>query len=206
MPLMRMNLPNQITVARLFIAVVFCCLLACFDCRQIARDAWILDLALGLFIVGAVSDILDGYLARRQNQVTNLGRVLDPFVDKILVSGGFILFLGTGFVNEQGRNITDLRAWMVVAIVSRELLISGLRGFSESSGRSYGANAWGKAKMVVQSVTVGWVLASIGRGREIDWFVAARPFVIWFALIITALSVGGYLSASRAALAERPRE
>ena len=203
---MRMNLPNQITIARLLIAVVFLVLLACFDCSRMDRRVWLIDLAFWLFIIAAVSDILDGYVARRQNQVTALGRILDPFVDKILVGGAFILFLGTGFVDDNGRNVTGLAAWMVVVIISRELLVSGLRGFSEAEGKAYAANAWGKAKMVTQSITVGWILQSIGRLRDVEWFLAGRTAMIWVAVGVTAVSVLAYLPASRDALMETARE
>src|SRR5262245_59811130 len=104
----RMNLPNQITVARLFISVIFLWLLSYFDWRHREEQYWMIDLAFWLFIIAAVSDILDGYLARRQNQVTSFGRILDPFVDKILVCGGFILLLGRNFVDEQGVMTTGL--------------------------------------------------------------------------------------------------
>ncbi|MCZ6683935.1 MAG: CDP-diacylglycerol--glycerol-3-phosphate 3-phosphatidyltransferase [Planctomycetota bacterium] len=202
---MRINLPNQITLARLVIAVVFCVLLARYECRRGDEHLWMLDWAFGLFLIGALSDILDGYLARRNNQVTPLGRVLDPFVDKILVGGGFVLFLDTGFIHE-GENITGVAAWMVVVIVSRELLVSGLRGFSEASGKAYGANFWGKSKMVVQSITICWVIVSIGRGREVDFWVSLRPIMLWITIVITVLSVVAYLPASRHALAEQSRE
>src|SRR6185295_11515364 len=136
----RMNLPNQITLGRFVIAIVFIVLLSKFDHRQMPGQLWIIDLSFVLFVIAAVTDYLDGYLARKHNQVTSFGRILDPFVDKILVGGAFVLFLDGGFVEANGRNITGLTAWMVVLIISRELLVSGLRGFSESAGKPYAAN------------------------------------------------------------------
>lgn len=203
---MRINLPNQITIARLFLAVVFCALLVGYDCRRAEAMRWVPNVAFVLFVVGAASDFLDGYLARKRNQETNLGRVLDPFVDKILVVGGFVLFLGTGFVDTDGRNITGVAAWMVVVIVSRELLVSGLRGFSEASGQAYGANVWGKVKMWVQSITVGWIIASLGALRDVNWVMMLRPVMIWIAVGVTVMSAVGYLPASRKALAEPGRD
>ncbi len=203
---MRINLPNQITIGRLLIAVVFCVTLSLVDCRRGDQQIWMIDLAFWLFIVGAVSDILDGYVARKQNQVTALGRILDPFVDKVLTGGAFILFLGTGFVNEDGRNVTGMAGWMVVVIVSREVLVTGLRGYSESEGRAYAANAFGKIKMILQSVAIGWIIQSLGRLRDVDWFLAGRPYAIWLAVIVTVASVLAYLPASRHALSETVRE
>ncbi len=203
---MRMNLPNQITVARFFLAIVFLSLLAAFDARRADVQQWLLDIAFILFIVAAASDALDGYLARRQNQVTSFGRVLDPFADKLLVAGTFVMMLGSGFVDESGRNATGLASWMVVVIVARELLVSGLRGFSESQGKPYAANFWGKGKMVIQSVTIPAILLSLGRWRDIDNAILFRSIMIWLTVGVTALSVVAYLFASRDVFAERSRE
>jgi len=203
---MRINLPNQITIARFFMAIAFLLLLTFFDLAHRQQMIWMLDAAFVLFVVAALSDILDGYLARRQDQVTAFGRILDPFVDKILVVGAFVLLLGSGFRDEHGHSVTGLQAWMVVIIVARELLVSGLRGFSESQGKPYAANWWGKSKMVTQSTTVGWVIMSVGRWRDVDWIRVGRPIIIWAMLALTVASVVAYLFASREALAERSRD
>src|SRR5206468_3179704 len=99
-----------------------------------------------------ISDIIDGYLARLQNQVTSFGRVLDPFVDKVLVGGAFILLSGPNFINTNGVHVSGVEPWMVVLIIGRELLVTSLRGVSESQGRQYAASLHGKIKMVVQCV------------------------------------------------------
>ena len=203
---MRMNLPNQITVGRFFIAIIFLVLLTRFDFADRQRLLWMLDLAFVLFVVAALSDALDGYLARRHNQVTSFGRILDPFVDKILVVGAFVLLLGRGFRDGDGASVTGLEAWMVLIILGRELLVSGLRGFSESQGKAYAANWWGKAKMITQSITVGWVIASVGRLQDVGWIRDGRPIMIWAMLALTVASVVAYLVASREALAERSRD
>lgn len=200
-----MNIPNQITTGRLLLSVVFLWLLSQFDFARRDEQQWILDWAFWIFIVCAVGDIIDGYLARRNNQITAFGRVFDPFADKILVCGGFILLLGDGFVDATGNYVTGLAAWMVVIIVGRELLISGLRGFSEASGKPYAANWWGKIKMVIQSVTVPWIIRTVGPAGEVPWLITARDVLIWTTIAVTVLSVGSYLSASRAALMEKSR-
>lgn len=200
-----MNLPNQITVGRLFLTIIFLSALSFFDWRTRSAQLWILDLAFWIFIVAAVSDFLDGYLARKQNQVTSFGRVLDPFVDKSLVCGGFILLLGGGFVDESGHSVTGLAAWMVVLIVARELMVSGLRGFSEAKGKPYASNYWGKSKMVIQSCTIPIIIKTVGSWRDIAWVMTSRTVMIWLSVIVTALSVVAYLSASREVLSERSR-
>lgn len=203
---MRINLPNQITIGRFVLAIVFIVLLARFEWSAMPGDAWMLDIAFWIFVVAAVTDVLDGYLARKYNQVTSFGRILDPFVDKILVGGAFVLFLGSGFIDRAtGQNVTGLSAWMVVVIISRELLVSGLRGFSEAGGKPYAANWWGKIKMLIQSITVGYILQSIGGLRHVGWVMALRPYVLWLTVIATAVSVYAYLLASREALSEHSR-
>jgi len=203
---MRMNLPNQITLGRFFLAVACLCALAGFDFVRREQTLWALDAAFILFVVAAGTDWLDGYLARKQNQVTSFGRILDPFVDKILLIGSLVLLLGQGFRNARGEPVTDLRAWMVVIIIARELLVSGLRGFSEGQGKAYAANWWGKTKMLVQCITVGWLILSVGRLSHVEWVIAGRPIVVWIMVLYTAASVIAYLFASREALAEQSRD
>ncbi len=203
---MRMNVPNQITVGRFFAAIVVLVLLSLYDHAKADEHRWMIHAAFWLFLVAALSDILDGYLARRQNQITAFGRILDPFADKLLVVGSYILLLGGGFRDERGVNVTDLSAWMVLIVVARELLVSGLRGFSEARGKAFGANWWGKIKMLLQSICLGWILQSLSGWRDWDIFVAARPYVVYVMVLFTALSAVSYLFASRDALAEQSRE
>ena len=195
------NLPNQITIARLGLAIVFFVLLSQYS--QITHNTLLLDIAAGIFILAAVTDILDGYLARKWGQVTALGRVLDPLVDKVLVCGAFILFVGPGFVDSQGQNVTAVRSWMVVVIVGRELLVTGLRGFSESIGKSFGASLHGKVKMWMQSIAAPTVLLLVAHedviGPSVGWIKAT---VVWLTVVVTALSTIQYLVRSRYILEE----
>jgi CDP-diacylglycerol--glycerol-3-phosphate 3-phosphatidyltransferase len=202
---MRINLPNQITLARFVLAVAFCVVLAQFDWQQRARLAWLIDLGLALFIIAALSDIVDGYIARRQNQVTSFGRVIDPFVDKVLVCGAFVLLLGGNFMNEAGVNMSGVQAWMVVVILGRELLVTGLRGFSEARGTDYGAAFLGKLKMVIQSVTVCCILFSLTHAHEWDAWLLLRTVLIWTTVAVTTLSIVVYLFMARDILAEQYR-
>ena len=204
---MAINLPNQITIARLILAIIFLVLLGQYSYAE--SGSRLLDVCATLFIVAAVTDALDGYLARRQNQVTSFGRVLDPFVDKVLVCGAFIFFCGPAFVEmESGHNVSGVRVWMVVLIVGRELLVTGLRGFSESQGDAFGANVFGKAKMMVQSITVPVVLFflahqdSVLGSPGVAWIM---PAFVWLTVVVTALSIAAYLVRARSILAEMSR-
>ncbi len=198
-----LNLPNRITVARLGLAVLFFAFLSQYSQRS--PKSWMLDAAAAMFIVAAATDIVDGYIARKRGLVTPLGRVLDPLVDKMLVCGAFILFVGPGFVDESGHNVTEFKAWMVVVIVGRELLVTGLRGFNESVGKELGASIHGKLKMWIQSVAAPTVLFIVA--HENQWFSyeaakGAKILLVWLTVAVTALSAIHYLVQSRHILEE----
>jgi CDP-diacylglycerol--glycerol-3-phosphate 3-phosphatidyltransferase len=204
---MKINLPNQITIARLLMSIVFFAVLSQFSFRDDPPRYWLLDLAGWLFVIAALSDVLDGYLARMQGQVTAFGRVIDPFVDKVLTGGAFIFLAGSSFAMD-GRQLSCVTPWMVVLILGRELLVTGLRGFSEAHGAAFGANVFGKTKMLLQSFTVGWVLFTLAH-REgalaAEFFATMRFVLVWATVIVTFLSLVGYVHGVRAILAETSR-
>jgi CDP-diacylglycerol--glycerol-3-phosphate 3-phosphatidyltransferase len=198
-----LNVPNQITIARFVLAVVFCVLLAQYSQRD--PKPWMLDLAAGLFIVAAATDFLDGYLARKWQLVTPLGRILDPLVDKLLVCGAFILFVGPEFVDSDGNNVTEMKTWMVVFIVGREMLVTSLRGFNESMGKAFGASIHGKLKMWMQSIAAPAILLVVaheGTSIPLETARAIKLVLVWATVIVTALSMFQYLIRSRYILEE----
>ncbi len=135
------NLPNTITLIRIG-AVPVLMLLPLFDDEPGSRFiAWV-------FIVAAVTDILDGWLARRGQQVTRIGKLLDPLADKLLVSTALIVMLAIG-------RIPVWATWMVVVIVGRELAVTGLRGIASAGGQVVGASTLGKVKALCQNVAIG---------------------------------------------------
>jgi CDP-diacylglycerol---glycerol-3-phosphate 3-phosphatidyltransferase len=130
------NLPNQLTLSRFVLAAVLFAL--------VAFEQWLACLVV--FLVAAVTDWLDGFLARRYKLGTDLGRNLDPMADKVLVCGAFIFLLPVpGAV---------LQPWMVTIVVLRELIITGLRSYLEGQGAKFGADWFGKLKMWFQSVAL----------------------------------------------------
>ena len=198
-----LNVPNQITIARLALAILFFVVLSQYE--HGVAPIWKLDLATAIFVLAAASDFLDGYLARKWGQVTPLGRVLDPMVDKILVCGAFILFLDPGFLDKNGHNVTEMQAWMVLVIVGRELLVTGLRGFNESQGHAFGASLHGKLKMWLQCIAAPAVLLLIAHEDALMSSAAAtttKKILIWSTVIVTALSMLQYLARSRHILDE----
>lgn len=171
------NIPNAITVARLVMTFILLGLIS-------ATQWWLT--ATALFIVAALSDVLDGYLARKWNQITPVGRILDPFVDKILVGGSFIFL-----VAEPESGVT---AWLAFAVIAREMFITGLRSVMEQRGFDFSAKLSGKIKMGLQSVTVPVCLASLSRefmqflGQSSATFLMLREVLLWGTLVITVYS------------------
>src|SRR3954471_3946447 len=136
------HVPNALTGARLVLAGVFFSMLAYFQYEG-RGDPWFLNVAFVIYVIALVTDFLDGYLARKWKVEGAFGRVVDPFVDKVLVLGSFIFFAGKNFIipavnpNETPSNvltITGIVPWMVVLILGRELLVTSLRGVAEAAG------------------------------------------------------------------------
>jgi CDP-diacylglycerol--glycerol-3-phosphate 3-phosphatidyltransferase len=195
---MKINLPNQITLGRLALAVVFFALLSCFNARELEAQRWLLNWCFWVFLVAALADVLDGLLARMMRSVTSFGRILDPVVDKVLVCGAFVLFASYHFSSKNEVNIAGVYPWMAVVILARELLVSAVRSHAEAEGREFGAFWFGKLKMFVQSATVCVVLG------QLAWDVkAAEPIrvaCVWLTVIITILSGIPYIRRARAFL------
>lgn len=133
------NVPNLLSLSRLPLTVLVC---VCVEYRW-----WVVGLAA--FLVAAVTDWLDGWWARRFNQFTSIGRSLDPLTDKVMIGATFIFLIP---VPEVG-----IRPWMVTVVIARELLITGLRGVVEASGKTFGADWFGKLKTVLQCVVLAAV-------------------------------------------------
>lgn len=200
--IMRINLPNQITIARLFIAVIFFVCLTQFDASAPQPKWWLLNLSGALFVVAALTDALDGYLARKTNQITSFGRIIDPFVDKILVIGAYMFLAGDRFVDVTDTKISHVSDWMVVVILGRELFVTSLRGMTEGGGQSFAANAYGKAKMLLQSITVGWLLFTLGNPELFGSLTFLSPYVVYGMVIVTVLSAIPYMRMGKGILSE----
>lgn len=198
---MRINLANQITLGRLVLTAVLFALLGRLDYAPQGAHLWIAHICFWLYVVTALSDVLDGYIARKYQQITSLGRILDPFADKILICGAFIMLCGHSFYDPDAvRYVTDVQPWMVVIIVGRELLVSSLRGFSEGQGASFAASVHGKVKMLIQAFAVGAILAGLAGvqrlvGETLHAWVQA--VLVWSAVVVTALSMISYLQRAR---------
>jgi CDP-diacylglycerol--glycerol-3-phosphate 3-phosphatidyltransferase len=197
--------PNRITALRFVGALVLFGVLAVYGetietTHAVGSATGRFQLALWLFVAVGLSDVLDGWLARRGNVVTAFGRVADPFVDKVLVLGTMV-FLA---VMPWSRHLFP--AWLVVVILSREFLVTGVRGYVESIGGSFPADNFGKAKMFLQCVAVSIALAlpafELETRLEDQGEVVCRWF-IWATLITTVGSGLSYVFKARAIVRER---
>ncbi len=178
-----LNVPNLLTLSRFLLAIV---LFALID-----WDGW-WRLSAAVFIVAASTDFLDGYYARKYGQVTVLGRILDPFVDKIIICGAFVFLL------EHPQS--GVTAWMTVIIIGREMFVTSLRAILEQHGRDFSAKWSGKVKMGLQCTAVPVCLLSlspefremIGGGQVAALFDILRDIVLWVTVAVTIYSGAEY--------------
>jgi len=197
------HVPNLLTTGRLLLAGVFFALLGYYQYQ--GRGQSLLNIAFIIYLIALFTDFLDGYLARRWKVEGAFGRVVDPFVDKVLVIGSFIFFAGKNFIIPSPEakfvvyTITGVAPWMVVVILARELLVTSFRGLGEGAGQNFGAAFSGKVKMVVQSVTILVVLvyvnyfaAHAGSGYE-PHTKAFRDFCVWATVVVTVVSGLAYV-------------
>ncbi len=174
-----MNLPNQLTVGRLVLCGFF---IAAMEMEGGA------PYALGLFLLASATDWLDGYLARKWDQITDFGKLLDPLADKILISACFISLVQHDMAP----------AWIVVLIISREFLITGLRSLAASKGIIMAAEKLGKHKTVSQIITsiIGLILLTQRQWGWDDFALEIHLFVfvpmLWVTLAITIYSGAAY--------------
>jgi CDP-diacylglycerol--glycerol-3-phosphate 3-phosphatidyltransferase len=162
-----LNLPNALTVLRIFLVPVLVVVL-------LTRAEGGLFLGAGIFGLGVLTDYLDGYFARRRNQVTKLGILLDPLADKLLTAAAFLSLVEMGLV----------AAWMVMIILGRELAVTGLRNVAAGRGVLIGASPLGKGKMVSQVVAIFLLLLS----RPFPQLRLAALVVIWLVVGLTVVS------------------
>lgn len=188
------NVPNILTGLRIILAIAMFVLMA--------NQLYIVSLAV--FLVAAGTDWLDGWYARRYELVTVLGRIADPFADKLIVCGAFI-YLAAEPVMQQLDG--GLRAWMVVLVVSRELLVTALRGMIEGQGGDFSASMSGKLKMVFQCAAIAICLVYLAVADQAGATVlplirSATIVTVWLMVLLTAYS--GYVYIRAAIAAARP--
>ena len=167
-----MNLPISLTILRIFfVPIVVVLLLA----KGGNMDLW----AVGVFLLAAVTDLLDGYLARKRGQITNLGILLDPIADKLLTSAAFISLTSLHLVP----------AWMVVIIVGREFAVSGLRSIASAAGFMLEVSELGKTKMVFQVVAITVIILE---GHRFQVLHPLGKVLLWAVVLFALVSAAQY--------------
>lgn len=166
-----MNLPNKLTMFRVVLIPFFVVFLLC---NITTVDKWI---ALAIFIIASLTDLLDGKIARKYNLVTNFGKFMDPLADKLLVCSALICLVELG----------KIPAWMVCIIIAREFIISGFRQIAADNGVVIAASYWGKFKTTFQMVMICLLIADIAILSDVT------AVVMWVALALTVISLIDYL-------------
>ena len=186
-----MNLPNKLTVFRVILIVPFVLVML----GSYAGWEWYLALfggigayadyiALGIFIVASLTDMLDGKIARKYNLVTNFGKFMDPLADKLLVCAALICLI----------EMDRIPAWIVIIIISREFIISGFRLVAADNQVVIAASYWGKFKTTFQMIMVCLMIANI------DALAVLTQVVMWIAVILTVISLIDYLVKNKSVL------
>ena len=166
-----MNIANKLTIFRV-VLVPFFVVFALYDITAYSRY-----IALAIFIIATVTDKLDGTIARKYNMVTTFGKFMDPIADKLLVCSALVCLTAKG----------EIPAWVVIIIVAREFIISGIRIIAAEAGVAIAASSWGKAKTVSQMVMTIVILLNI------NFLYVPEQILIYLSLALTVISATDYL-------------
>ena len=188
------NLPNQLTIVRMIMIVPFVVFL--LGCHE--QWEWFVSLfagstvvaeyvALAIFIVASLTDMLDGKIARKYNLVSNFGKFMDPLADKLLVCAAMIVLV----------QMERIPSWIVIIIISREFIISGFRTIAADNGVVIAASYWGKFKTTFQMVMICMMIVKdapfLANPEHVKVFVLLTDIIMWVALALTIISLVDYL-------------
>ena len=179
---MKMNVPNALTILRVLMIPFF---VAFMLCNLTGYDNII---ALVIFIIASLTDTLDGYLARKNHQVTNFGKFMDPLADKLLVCSALVCLLYNGLLDPI----------VVLIIIAREFIISGFRMVAADAGVVIAANWWGKSKTISQMVMIILLIANFG-----GVFDLLETAFVYIAVVLTVVSLVDYIWKNRKILTEQ---
>ena len=190
-----MNAPNKITLFRVVLIPVFVVVFLLRIPNETASDI----IALCIFAVASLSDFLDGYLARKNNMVTDFGKLMDPLADKLLVCITLICF-----VKLRGADVVgsySFPTWCAIVIMSREFIISGIRQLAADKGIIIAAGIWGKIKTVVQLfMCLDYIIMPVFIKNGMEWFAVAGVVLMYLATALTIISLIDYIVRNRKAL------
>ena len=194
MKIKALNLPNTISLIRVFLAPLVLLFLSLristpvpfLSCLGADRPSWGDFLAAGVFIVAALTDSLDGYIARKQKLVTTLGKFIDPLADKVLVIAAMVALV----------ELQRVPAWIVVVIITREFVVTGLRLVASAEGVVIAASRGGKVKTVFQIIAISLLILKLPGGMAL----------MWIAMFLTVWSGMEYLAGGAKMLIEEQQE
>lgn len=185
------NFPNQLTLARIVLSVALFVFLSLGWYRT----------SIAVFVVTVATDWLDGYWARKYQQITQFGRVVDPFADKLLICGTFIFLAGVPPLNDSTLP-SGIAPWMAVIVTARELLVTALRTFVEQSGGDFSAKWVGKWKMALQCLAAGWSMVHLTYVDNANntwltvpptWMTQGLTVAAWAMVLLTLYSGVSYV-------------
>jgi len=179
---MKMNLPNKLTVLRMCLVPVFVLILLLSNNTDITLFR---ILPLIIFVGAAITDTLDGQIARKHNLITDFGKFMDPLADKLLVCSALICFVEINYIS----------SWIVILIIAREFIISGFRRLAASKGITIAANVWGKFKTVIQMLLVIVILCDFA-GIFGFLSILIIPLII-LTILLTVISAATYIYDNR---------
>lgn len=165
-----MNLANKLTIIRIFLVPIFLIFIAV---KEIPYGTII---ATAVFIIAALTDKLDGYIARSRNQITRFGKFMDPLADKLLVTAALVSLV----------DFKIIPPWVAMVIIAREFAVTGLRSIAASEGVVIAASWWGKIKTFVQIVAIIFALINLNYANA--YFTTAGKIVMYITVIVTILS------------------
>ena len=168
-----MNLPNGLTLMRIFLVPLLVAVLL---------TKYNVLFAAAIFLAASLTDLLDGYFARKREQVTTLGILLDPVADKLLISSAFISLV----------QLQVVPAWMVVIIIGREFAVSGLRSIASAQGFTIDASELGKMKMATQVAAIALLILGMPGGAVSPIFYSLGRIALYFVVLFALLSAIGY--------------
>ena len=181
-----MNLPNKLTIVRMIMIVPFILLLLGGHAGWYGSFAYTDWIALVIFIVASLTDLIDGKIARKYNLVTNFGKFMDPIADKLLVCAALIALI------ELGR----IPAWIVIIIIGREFIINGFRLIASDNGVVIAASYWGKFKTTFQMIMICLMIANIPQLQIVT------DIIMWVALALTVISLLDYILKNKSVMKE----
>lgn len=187
-----MNLPNKLTILRVILVVPFVIALLGGNAGWFGNNLLVSEIvALAIFIIASLTDLIDGKIARKYNMITNFGKFMDPLADKLLVSAALIVLVA----------MERIPAWVVIIIISREFIISGFRLVAADNRVVIAASYWGKFKTAFQMVMVCLMIVDLS--WIWPWMRIVTDMIMWIALVLTVVSLVDYLIKNRAVMKDQ---